>query len=261
MAELKLVTSIFDINRSFIDGRDTTLYVIWLEKFLELGLPLICFSNMDLSGLEKKYRNLDFRHIEFQDLLFYNLKVGIETVIEVMKKKSKVKVLNDITFLLPEYSIVQFSKFELLQKVSSEFNCDTLWLDSGASRFIFDKNTKFYFSNFIINLNKYSVDRSKLTFEYRKYSLSKLMSPLILNNLDYGTSKRRIGGTIFFVPRKYTLPILEHAYAHSQLMLENFLWDNEQVYLSKLFYMKKFPFNFIPEDKMGAGTFLRKLLN
>jgi hypothetical protein len=168
----------------------------------------------------------------------------------------------DITFRLPEYSLVQFSKFEL-GIMASEFKSaqSVLWVDAGISRFL-DSHLKSKTQTYL----KFRQQTNKLN----KFPINRVLELDILNNLslkelrlsksDVGSCRRVISGTSFWIKSNYLLELNELIFDEIANWLNLKIWDNEQVLLRKIL-PKLSRLKFVPQFFEETGGVAREMLN
>lgn len=141
-----LVTSLYDINRSNLDGRTWDEYLEWFTKTLQLKSPMVVFVDQDLVEFVKEHRkNLPTKIVgeSIDQIPYYHLKGKMDAVIESEEYQSKISDPNRIECRSSLYNIIQYSKFVWLEKAADEnyFNSEYfLWVDAGLSRFFYDIN-------------------------------------------------------------------------------------------------------------------------
>jgi hypothetical protein len=141
-----LVTSLYDIGRSKLDGRTWNEYLEWFSKTLKLKSPMVVFVDKSLVEFVKENRNgISTKIIEepIEKIPYYYLKDKMDTVIESEDYKTKIFDSNRIECKSSLYNIIQYSKFGWLDRASDEnyFNSEYfLWVDAGLSRFFYDIN-------------------------------------------------------------------------------------------------------------------------
>jgi hypothetical protein len=157
MIKCQPVTALFDINREVIDGRTIDDYKMWLQKTVKNFPNTLIFHDGVCDDLDYEFRNLI--RINPNELWIFNHKDKISEVIANFNPVSK----NDITYLNPLYSLVQFSKFELLKIAKESFAAESyLWIDAGISRFLQSVNNE----NCIdVNSTEFLQNGTKFTFE------------------------------------------------------------------------------------------------
>lgn len=162
MKEVTIVTSLFNVKREGMDGRNWDDYLKWFEKTLELKCSMCIFTTPDLvSFIEKRRTSIPteiFTHT-LEEIPYYYLKPKIDTIIDSKEYKEKISDPDRIECNYSMYSIIQYSKFKWLSQIANEnpFNSKFFfWLDAGGSRFFenYDLNNEYPSSNAIESLNE-----------------------------------------------------------------------------------------------------------
>jgi hypothetical protein len=141
-----LVTSLYDINRSNLDGRTWDEYLEWFAKTLKLKSPMVIFVDKSLVKFVENHRqNLPTKIIEesINETPYYHLKERMDYIIESEEYKSKISDPERIECRSSLYNIIQYSKFRWLEKAADEnyfHSSYFLWVDAGLSRFFYDIN-------------------------------------------------------------------------------------------------------------------------
>ncbi len=141
-----LVTSLYNINRSSLDGRTWNEYLEWFAKTLKLKSPMVIFVDEDLVEFVQENRgNLPTNIIEqsLEEIPYYYLKDRMDEVLNSEEYKLKISDPTRIECRSSLYNIIQYSKFKWLKNVAEKnyFNSDYfLWVDAGLSRFFYDIN-------------------------------------------------------------------------------------------------------------------------
>lgn len=139
-----LVTSLYDIGRSKLDGRTWDEYLDWFSKTLKLKSPMVVFVDESLVDFVEQNRNgLPTKIVkeQIEKAPYYYLKDRIDNVIQSEEYLSKISDSSRIECKSSLYNIIQYSKFGWLDKASDEnyFNSEYfLWVDAGLSRFFYD---------------------------------------------------------------------------------------------------------------------------
>lgn len=137
--DVMFVTTIYDLGRSNKDGRSVDDYLRWLSKTLVLfPNTYVFYEDKYIKDLYERafsggiWINLPFMKFELAE---YGTK--IEGICKVMSQTS-----NDLTFRLPNYAILQFQKFNFLERLAFQFKSTQgfFWIDAGISRFIPERN-------------------------------------------------------------------------------------------------------------------------
>jgi hypothetical protein len=140
-----IVTALFDINRSTKgDGRTIEDYLNWFEKTLNLKCDFIIFTEHKFENfIKEKRKHSDNKTFiitqKLEDIPFYHQRDNIISILSSPLFRSKINDLSRIECYLPEYNIIQYSKFGWLKISSEKLEYDNyLWMDAGCSRFFED---------------------------------------------------------------------------------------------------------------------------
>ena len=227
---VKVVTCIYDLGRSSIDGRTINDYSNWIKKTFQLFHDVIVYYES-----ETLRSQLDTgQNWSYKPLSNFSLSTKYDQIHKICEFQSKKS--NDMTFKLPNYAMLQFEKFQFIeneQKNHPEID-GYLWVDAGISRFIGSKYP--------------SSRKSKLTsFEKFLSEGKSLFEVDIKNNLNYfrnlkfietGTCKRTFSGTAFYISKNDVRKYASLTYEVALDWIERLQWDNEQIALNQLFLKK-----------------------
>jgi len=141
-----IVTAFFDINRSQKgDGRTIEEYKEWIKRTLQLNCNLFIVTEEKFKDFFIENRNPAYnaciKIIDFKELHYYKYYNVMKTIIESEEYKLKIDNPNRVECVLPEYNIIQYSKFHCLQMAIDVnlFQSDFFfWMDAGCSRFFLD---------------------------------------------------------------------------------------------------------------------------
>jgi len=148
MNPVTIVTAFFDINRAEKgDGRTIDEYKSWIKQTLLLNCNLFIvteekFKDFFIDNRNPNY-NTHIKIINFKELNYYKYYDKMKEIIDSDEYKKCIAYPNRVECVLPEYNIIQYSKFHCLQMAidrnpfESEF---FLWMDVGCSRFFLDVN-------------------------------------------------------------------------------------------------------------------------
>lgn len=140
------VTAFFDIQRSRKgDGRTVDEYLAWIKKTIQLNCNLYVFTEAKFEAFFREHRPVEYPMkivvIEFADLYFYKYYDKMLEIINDENYKSRIQHPGRIECIMPEYNIIQYSKFDCLNRAIDEnaFGSSAFfWIDAGASRFFSD---------------------------------------------------------------------------------------------------------------------------
>lgn len=243
-----LVTSLYDINRSNLDGRNWDEYLEWFSKTLKLKSPMVVFVDKNLvEFVEGCRKNLPTKIIEepIDQIPYYNLKEKMDAVIESEEYRSKISDPNRIECKSSLYNIIQYSKFKWLEKAADENYFDSeyfLWVDAGLSRFFYDINLSKPYPGENAQQSLLDIKDSILIQVFLSYypdlaNAKELSEKYLEDNRSY------IMGGMFGAGResiKKFRPIIDDILDQ---MLSNNIINNEQIALGYLY--KKYPDLFV----------------
>jgi hypothetical protein len=146
MNPVTIVTAFFDINRAERgDGRTIDEYKEWIKRTLQLNCNLFIVTEEKFKDFFLENRNPNYatyvKIVKFKDLHYYQYYDQMKEIVESDEYKRQIAHPNRVECVLPEYNIIQYSKFHCLQMAidrnpfESEF---FLWMDAGCSRFFLD---------------------------------------------------------------------------------------------------------------------------
>jgi hypothetical protein len=137
------VTAFYNIGRNGVDGRSLTDYKQWLLSTLtSVTSPMILFLDITLGWkdeiLSARTEGLHIIETPLSDIIMWKHRERITQILNDPAFKAAQKYPTDITNRLPEYCMIQYSKFGFLEwaiknnPFKSEYFC---WMDAGISRF------------------------------------------------------------------------------------------------------------------------------
>lgn len=246
-----IVTAFFDIDRAkHGDGRTVDEYKEWLEKTLMLNCNLYVVTEEKFRDFFTKNRpsNLKMRLkiIDFKSSHYYQYYDKMKEILEDPEYKSKIMHPKRVECVLPEYNIIQYSKFHYLQMAiqddpygSSSF----FWMDAGCSRFFMDVDVSRPYPSQQMNAflqqnpDKFIIQK-RHDLEYYPLDDSFVWKS---DNLLYGTM---FGGGKEIVLK--IAELVEHVFLYKMLANKNV--NNEQLALAMVW--KEYPDYFIVTDNV-----------
>jgi len=244
-----LVTAFFDINRENNgDGRKISEYLAWIKKTLQLNCNLYIVTEAKFIDFMRKHRPKKYKtHYVCDTLsnaLYYKYYDQIQEILSSAEYQSKISYPDRVECKLPEYNIIQYSKFGWLQKAIKEnpFNTDYFfWVDAGISRFFLD-----------VNINLPYPNEKKLTSIGKKFVIQQKHT---INNYKFTdkfiwTAENLLKGTMFG-GHKDVIPIIgKHIeYEFTETMLKNNNVNNEQLSLALVYHKYPYLFHLIRDSK------------
>jgi len=209
------VTAVYDIGRVKIDGRTITDYKEYLLKTLKLDIPFVVFLDQSLESWEKEILSVRNSvgpvHIiktHLSDIPFWKYRSQVLDIMKNSKFMQTIRYKQDITYNLPEYCLIQYSKFGWIKHVkdSGYFSAENyVWLDAGASRFFIGDRS--YKHQDVIPNSLFSINREHL--------LNGLTADTYI-----GTNECIIHGTIFSINKSLVNTF------HDSII---FIWENEML--------------------------------
>jgi hypothetical protein len=116
--KVTIVTAFFDINREIRgDGRKQGEYLEWIKKTLQLNCNLIIVTESKYIDFMKQYRpveyhtNTVFKVDKFENAMYYKYLHRMREICNSAEYKSKIMHPNRVECTLPEYNVIQYSKF------------------------------------------------------------------------------------------------------------------------------------------------------
>lgn len=152
MSNVTIVTAFFDINREKNgDGRKLNDYLEWIKTTLQFNCNLFIVTENKFINFMKDNRPTEYMnktHIiedTLQNSSYYKYIDKIKEILNNENYKKQIEHPNRVECKLPEYNIIQYSKFGWLQEAIriNPFNSDYFfWMDIGISRFFYNINIK-----------------------------------------------------------------------------------------------------------------------
>jgi len=143
-----ITTALFDIKRADKgDGRTVDEYLKWFSKTLELKCDMTIYTEKRFEDFvldNRKESEYETRLIvqQLEDIPFYKNREKMQRILNDKEYLSRIKDPDRIECYLPEYNLIQYSKFGWLKQVAEE--CPDFdyffWMDAGCSRFFEDFN-------------------------------------------------------------------------------------------------------------------------
>ena len=140
-----MVTAFFDIGREQRgDGRKIADYLDWIRQTLQLNCYLYIVTEEKFRAFFEenrpaKYKDKTFiKVIQFSDSHYYQYLDRMHAIVGTPEYKARVAHPGRVECVLPEYNVIQYSKFDYLRMAIEEnpFGSEYFfWLDAGASRF------------------------------------------------------------------------------------------------------------------------------
>lgn len=221
----KIVTALFDIGRENFDGRKISDYMEWFKKTLALNADIIIYTEQKFAEIIPGLTDSPIEIIvqDFGSIPAFKYRKDFEYILESMSFLSNMLDLSRIECNLPDYNLIQYSKFGWLVDASTRFSADRyFWMDAGCSRFFGDADSGNPWP-------KRKTDNSKIIIQgnihFDKYK-NALDSEYIWNN------ECMLVGTLFGGGKAAISKLYDEVEAAISFMLGNRCINNEQFALA-----------------------------
>jgi hypothetical protein len=218
-SNLRAVTAYYDLGRGRLDGRDNDVYIGWLNRTLTTPLPFTIFLDPAIDPARIAAKDSDeIVQVGTDAFEPFKWKARVETLCATRYRR---KV--DISYRLPSYGLLNFSKFDMLRKAAGAHDADGfIWIDAGLSRF------------FEADLAGSVIDAEFLQGATIAVSATPVIHKKNLSRF-VGHSRRLVTGGDIYVDARHAADVAEQLYGMVRSdWLDNDLWDNEQVGLGVL---------------------------
>ena len=257
-----LVTAFFDINREEKgDGRSINKYLEWIKKTLQINCNLFIITEHKFINFMNENRPKNYNTFVKEDKLenaqYYKYRERINEILESNEYMKKISYPDRVECKLPEYNIIQYSKFGWLKDAINTNPFDSeyfYWIDAGISRFFLDTDISVSYPN----INKMRMFDNRLIIECRDDINS---YPFNIDNFIWG-AENLLKGTMFGGCKNIILIIdkkLEKTFTESMLKKNNV--NNEQLGLFIVYKQNPKLFNLIKSGKKNTHLWLFKYLS
>jgi hypothetical protein len=144
-ATATIVSAFFDIDRETRgDGRRLDDYMQWIKQTLQLNCNLYIITESRFIDFMKSARPAEYMHKTvfkadtLENAMFYKYRDRMNDIMQSADYKRRIMHPGRVECILPEYNIIQYSKFGWLLDAINEnpFQSDVFfWMDIGISRF------------------------------------------------------------------------------------------------------------------------------
>ena len=139
------VSAMYDIGREKVDGRSIYQYKEWITKTLKtIQDPFVLYLDKSLGWKEYLLQTrssigpIQIIETSLEDIPMWTYRSQVLEILKSESFKGIQKYKNDITNLIPEYCLIQYSKFGWLENALKRgtFNSEQfIWIDAGFSKF------------------------------------------------------------------------------------------------------------------------------
>lgn len=265
-----IVSAFFDINRETRgDGRRLEEYMEWIKRTLQLNCNLYIITEARFIDFMKSARPVEYMHKTvfkadtLENAMFYKYRDRMHEIMQTAEYKSRIMHPTRVECVLPEYNVIQYSKFGWLLDAIQEnpFQTDVFfWMDIGISRFFESMNLSLEYPNPVV-LERLVGDNTKDSARNR-FIIQK-RHDLETFNIDDGFVWRSdnllkggmFGGTELCIRRmsKYLNQIFK------EQMLDKECVNNEQVALSLIHTINPEWFNLVDDNDRKPCKLLQSL--
>jgi|9_EtaG_2_1085328.scaffolds.fasta_scaffold02191_6 hypothetical protein len=164
-----IITALFDIKREKTgDGRTVKQYLEWFATTLQVKCDMTIYTESKFEDFVVKNRKNIPHKTEIvvqklEDIPFYHNRETMLSILTSPIYKFKMKDPGRIECFLPEYNLIQYSKFGWLKR-TAENNLDHdffMWMDAGCSRFFLDTDLSKQWPNTnALRKNKFIIQRN-----------------------------------------------------------------------------------------------------
>lgn len=221
------ITCLHDLGRGNADGRGIDEYLRWLIKTANLLPNLMVFTDIqDVRDLMPPHvRVIDFNFSQF-DLYGSRHDISAICAEQILRNRS-----NDVTVTVPDYAILQFGKFQLLDIATSLTEAPLMaWVDAGICRFAnSDSRVQAGRERLIADIMDDSESLLEVDFR-RNVSFGRI------RYVEAGTFRKTFSGGMLVINRLSTARYRNSMIKRALSWLENKVWDNEQIGLNQLFH-------------------------
>ena len=176
MNNVTIVTAFFDIGRETNgDGRKLVDYLDWIKKTLQLNCNLFIVTEKKFVDFMKDNRPSKYKTYIKEDILenasYYKYLPQMKEILNSEDYKTRIAYPNRVECTLPEYNVIQYSKFGWLADAIKENPFDSdyfFWMDAGISRFFYNMNLQNPYPNNISFSNIFNDNENTFIIQQRE---------------------------------------------------------------------------------------------
>ena len=235
---MTIVTAFFDIHRDTKgDGRTAGEYMQWIEKTLQLNCNLFIVTEAKFVPFMKAKRPHYATYIledTLENASYYKYLPRMREILESDAYKQRITCPQRVECVLPEYNVIQYSKFGWLEKAMrvNPFHTDHFfWMDAGISRFFLDVDVSLPYPRMIPS-DKFIIQK--------RHDLDTF-------SMDIWKADNVLKGTMFGGRKESVLAVSTKVEEMFQSMLLQGNVNNEQIALAMVYHSNKDLF-FIVDD-------------
>jgi hypothetical protein len=266
MTNVTIVTAFFDIKRETNgDGRKLTDYLEWIKKTLQLNCNLFIVTEQKFVNFMKENRPEGYNTFIKEDTLenasYYKYLPRMKEILNSSDYKKCIAHPNRVECTLPEYNVIQYSKFGWLEDAIKEnpFGSEYFfWMDAGISRFFYNMNLQRLYPDtnaFSRVFNQIETNETAFIIQQRED-----LQRYIIDEQFIWKADNLFKGGMFGGHKKRVIEIsseLEKVFVKEMLDKNNV--NNEQLALALLWKKQPELFTVIPDINKQACAILKLL--
>jgi len=173
---MTIVTTLIDIRREELgDGRKISEYLEWFKETLKLNCNMYVFVEEKFVEfvMNNRPKNYNTRIVvtSIEHSYYYKYINQMRQIVTSQEYRVKIAHPNRVECVLPEYNVIQYSKFGWLDFAIDENKFSSsyfFWLDAGASRFFNNVDLTYPFKNekLLEESNQKFIIQKRLDLEY-----------------------------------------------------------------------------------------------
>lgn len=240
-----IVTAFFDIHRDTKgDGRTLDEYMSWIQKTLQLNCNLYVVTESKFVPFMKANRTYPMYIHEdtLENASYYKYLPRMKEILESDAYKERIAYPNRVECVLPEYNVIQYSKFGWLEEAIqvNPFQSDHFfWMDAGISRFFGDVDVSLPYPC-IVPSNRFIIQK--------RYDLDTCC-------MDIWKADNVLKGTMFGGHKDSVLAVSTKVEEMFQSMLSQDNVNNEQIALAMVYHANKELFFIVDDSSVHLPLF------
>ena len=243
---MTIVTAFFDIHRDTKgDGRTVGEYMQWIEKTLQLNCNLFIVTEAKFVPFMKAKRPNYATYIledTLENASYYKYLPRMREILESDAYKQRIACPQRVECVLPEYNVIQYSKFGWLEEAMrvNPFHTDHFfWMDAGISRFFLDVDVSLPYPRMIPS-DKFIIQKR---FDLETFSMDIWKADNVLKGTMFGGHKESVLAISTKVEEMF----------QSMLLQENV--NNEQIALAMVYHANKDLFFIVDDSNVHLQLF------
>lgn len=249
-----IITAFFDISRETRgDGRRLDEYMEWIKRTLQLNCYLYIFTEARFIDFMRSARPAEYHHKTvfkvdtLENAMFYKYLPRMREICAAREYRTKIMHPNRVECRLPEYNVIQYSKFGWLLDAIQEnpFHTDMFfWMDIGISRFFENMNLAMEYPNPLALERLHSTNPDGFIIQKRHDLESFCIDDNFIWRSDNLLKGGMFGGSSECIKR--ISANLEQVFQDE--MLERGCVNNEQIALSLIYCKHRDWFNLVDDN-------------